>query len=251
MTQIALSVFPENAGLVKERKVSNRLSYKSGSRSGVRYSITLNGNTYPSMSAASKMYGIEYNCVKRRLQRGWSIEEAFGLVKRGPTQASRLKEKEWRRIEETGQRVCKRCKNEKPISAFPKHNTCVGGVSPVCRACKTHAVRKTRYGVSEEEYARLLESQGGKCAICRSPDPETRKGVHPDMAHQFCVDHDHSTGAVRGLLCMSCNVGLGKFKDEEKRLEAAIQYLKAAKDPNSPLRLSRKRWKCSGTKSRA
>jgi Recombination endonuclease VII len=62
----------------------------------------------------------------------------------------------------------------------------------------------------------MLERQGG-CAICGSPDPGWTKGWH--------VDHDHKSGALRGLLCNRCNLMLGHAKDSAVTLQAAIDYL--------------------------
>lgn len=68
----------------------------------------------------------------------------------------------------------------------------------------------------------LLEKQNGKCAVCG------RGGADPDMSNsskRLCVDHCHDTGAIRGLLCGHCNVGLGHFQDDPELLQAAIDYL--------------------------
>lgn len=65
-----------------------------------------------------------------------------------------------------------------------------------------------------EDYDRLLEEQDGRCALCES---EMKRAV---------VDHDHDTGKVRGLLCDTCNTGLGKFGDNAERLEAAAEYVR-------------------------
>lgn len=73
-----------------------------------------------------------------------------------------------------------------------------------------------KYGMSQIDFDRLLEEQGGVCAVC-SGKPSRRN---------FCVDHDHASGDVRGILCGECNIGLGKFKDSVDSLEAAIEYLK-------------------------
>ena len=67
-------------------------------------------------------------------------------------------------------------------------------------------------------YARLFEEQGGVCAICKDPPPP---------GQPLCLDHDHATHQVRGLLCNGCNTGLGAFKDDIKRMAFGMQYLTA------------------------
>ncbi len=79
------------------------------------------------------------------------------------------------------------------------------------------------YGMSLDDYEARLREQGGRCAICGGTDPQQKAG--PNGASDFVVDHDHSTGAVRGLLCGGCNTGLGLFRDDPVRLEAALRYL--------------------------
>lgn len=76
-----------------------------------------------------------------------------------------------------------------------------------------------RYGLSSIDYESMYEAQGGGCAICGRED----SGVVNRQL--LCVDHDHDTGEVRGLLCDSCNNGLGRFKDSPELLMSALQYL--------------------------
>jgi hypothetical protein len=86
---------------------------------------------------------------------------------------------------------------------------------------KTNARRKRlrRYGMTLESFENLFSKQEGKCAICGDLLLRSKKrGV--------CVDHCHATGEVRGLLCWSCNIGLGHFHDDPVRLEGAVLYLK-------------------------
>lgn len=78
---------------------------------------------------------------------------------------------------------------------------------------------KHRFGITGEEYDRLLETQGGMCALCGQPETVSHNGQTPSM---LAVDHDHETGAVRGLLCFRCNVGLGHL---DGLLEKAMQYV--------------------------
>jgi len=63
-----------------------------------------------------------------------------------------------------------------------------------------------------------MESQESRCAICKTDKPSTPYGI-------FYVDHDHKTGAIRGLLCHKCNTGIGLLNDEISILESAILYL--------------------------
>lgn len=79
-----------------------------------------------------------------------------------------------------------------------------------------HLMRK--YGLSLEQYDRMLAVQGGGCGICSRPARDD-SSLH--------VDHDHATGAVRGLLCFSCNNALADFREDRKLLRNAIGYLMA------------------------
>lgn len=82
-----------------------------------------------------------------------------------------------------------------------------------------------QFGIDGVEYDRLHARQDGKCAICRLP--ETAVHHKTGVARALAVDHNHETGAVRGLLCRDCNTGLGLFDDDEGALEAALVYLRA------------------------
>jgi hypothetical protein len=88
--------------------------------------------------------------------------------------------------------------------------------SPI--ASRAEHLRK-KYGMSVEAWEAMFVSQGGLCAICDDFLSFGKSGA--------CVDHDHRTGAVRGLLCTECNLGLGKFKDSLWHLERAAKYLAA------------------------
>jgi hypothetical protein len=74
------------------------------------------------------------------------------------------------------------------------------------------------YGITLEDYDRMYDEQNGRCAICRTNTPG-------GPGERFCVDHCHSTGTVRGLLCNNCNRALGHFKDDALLLQQAIKYL--------------------------
>lgn len=128
---------------------------------------------------------------------------------------------------------CKTCGEERPLSAFrkePRNKSGRRGSCNLCRNARRRAqydpdrkradnqknawkVRAWRYGSSEDELLALLAEQDGCCAIC---DRVMKKP---------CVDHDHETGQVRGLLCHACNNILGLANDSLYRLERAKQYL--------------------------
>ena len=77
---------------------------------------------------------------------------------------------------------------------------------------------RAKYGMSAEEFDGLLESQGGRCAICPA-EVGDKRGL------PLYVDHCHRTGAIRGLLCADCNFGIGKFHDDPALLIRAAEYL--------------------------
>lgn len=82
---------------------------------------------------------------------------------------------------------------------------------------------KREYGVSLEQAHALLDSQGGQCAICAKPLTMAQADKKAaDFSH---VDHCHTTGKVRGILCNNCNHGVGKFMDNPDLLRAAAAYL--------------------------
>jgi hypothetical protein len=107
-------------------------------------------------------------------------------------------------------RICRTCEKERSAKWYAKQTD-----------ERTYArVRRSnlqRYGMTPEEYDALLEAQNGVCAICKKPE-KTKRGV-------LHVDHDHSTGKNRALLCSLCNPGLGCFQDSPELLEAAKVYL--------------------------
>lgn len=113
-------------------------------------------------------------------------------------------------VPETGYRRTKYC------SAACKKRVMDGN----WRRRSPHYNRQYLYGIRQEEYEAMLAGQGGKCAICQT-DKWPGKDNRPH------ADHDHVTGQFRGLLCTSCNQGLGRFGDDPARLRAAAAYLEA------------------------
>jgi Recombination endonuclease VII len=134
---------------------------------------------------------------------------------------------------------CSRCMIYKLFSEFiqSQGNRKRGNVTAYCKKCtqayvhdtynpmKRRAERlKTRFNLMPEEYDAMLAQQGGVCAICKQP--ETGMDNTGKKVRALAVDHDHETGAIRQLLCGSCNYLLGYVKDNAERLQAASEYLK-------------------------
>jgi hypothetical protein len=88
---------------------------------------------------------------------------------------------------------------------------------------KRHNNLMKNYGISLDDYLELLKTQNGVCAICKQP--ETKINRHGTL-QPLCVDHCHINGHVRGLLCSSCNLGIGNLKDNIEYLLNAVEYLR-------------------------
>ena len=86
-----------------------------------------------------------------------------------------------------------------------------------------HWSLKRKYGIGLDDWTRIKDSQSNSCAVCGVHESESgKKGL--------AVDHCHTEGQVRGLLCGNCNTGLGQFKDDVALLQKAIQYLNKFKE---------------------
>lgn len=124
---------------------------------------------------------------------------------------------------------CKSCSVGNPWKASPKgirsnrRSTAVWEVkNPTKRALASQNNRlKSSYGITLNDYNNMRTRQNGLCAICQKPESLKRQGTSKALS----VDHCHSSGAIRGLLCTACNLGLGAFKDNVLYLEKAIIYL--------------------------
>ncbi len=111
---------------------------------------------------------------------------------------------------------CRICESEKSDDEFYLRST--GTRRAECKVCFIERQRIKNLGVCDAQYAAMLEEQDGRCAICCCALDSSRNT-------KFAVDHDHQTGAIRGLLCLKCNTGLGLLGDDADRLAAAINYL--------------------------
>ena len=127
---------------------------------------------------------------------------------------------------------CRTCKIAKTVYDFAKNSTGIHGIRGTCKDCRPKDTRRNirgrnvryKYGIESDEFVGMYEDQGGQCVIC-SIDvdlyaPDDRKA---NVAH---VDHCHTTGKIRALLCHQCNVGIGALTEDIEVLENAIQYIK-------------------------
>lgn len=133
------------------------------------------------------------------------------------------------------------CLRVKPLTRFNADRRRVRGVRARCKVCTRRQGRKylamnrdkcrarhwvqqlKKYNITPAGYAALLATQGGRCPGCGAT--AGRKG------QRLCVDHDHSSGAVRGLLCDGCNQALGHARDRPEVLRRLAHYLAGPKRP--------------------
>lgn len=153
-------------------------------------------------------------------------------------------------------KLCSACKQLLPLEDFSRDNRASTGLQSQCKVCRRpacdawraahpnasrewkaknrehlrrykreyHAAHpeqqrtanlRRKFSLTPVEYATMLTAQGGVCAICGNADER----------RMLSVDHDHATGAVRGLLCSNCNRAIGWLHDDPDLLRAAIEYL--------------------------
>lgn len=184
--------------------------------------ILFQEKSYPSLKNFCESNGFAYNNVKSRLQRGWSLEEACKHTKnpskkhKGPHVKNRLKEIE------KGEWECSFCGVVKTKDSFFKVATSIGGYSRQCKTCNRRRYQVTKYGLTLEKYEEFIKKQESKCACCKKPLEDFCSGQGKKT---ICVDHDHNTGVVRGLLCGLCNTGIGALGDNIEGLKKALKYL--------------------------
>jgi hypothetical protein len=87
-----------------------------------------------------------------------------------------------------------------------------------------NSILKAKYGIGIAEFDQMHINQGGVCAICGQPEKSVDRRTK--LSRNLSVDHCHNKGHVRGLLCGTCNPGLGHFKHDEGLLMKAIEYLR-------------------------
>lgn len=136
-------------------------------------------------------------------------------------------------------RTCPRCNVEKDTAMYYNDASRKSGISSWCQEClKTndrlyqinlkHKGRKARglkknFDMTYDQYVYMLKLQDNKCAICKLK--ETARNPNNKKLRSLSVDHDHTTGAIRGLLCITCNIALGMLKDDTAIVVSALEYL--------------------------
>jgi hypothetical protein len=129
-------------------------------------------------------------------------------------------------------KVCSKCKVDKSIDQFTKRYDRPIGVRPWCRECQRSIDAKSRetdkgkkkyrkqiwkkagIDITYEQYKEKYQALEGKCEICY------------DQLPSLCVDHNHATGEVRGLLCTPCNLAIENLKESPEIMSNAIKYIK-------------------------
>lgn len=145
------------------------------------------------------------------------------------------------------EKKCPKCAETKPRSEFHKDSRNKDGLYAYCKECNKakakawtkanpekareqarrrsaegrnrNAILMRKYGISAARYAEMLAAQGGVCAICGRP--EVGRKDHRNLV----VDHCHTSNQIRGLLCHSCNRGIGLLQDSPEILKKALTYL--------------------------
>lgn len=133
---------------------------------------------------------------------------------------------------------CSVCGMNRPLEWFHRHPTAPDGRRAQCKDCVSvytkkryaenpqrhrDAVDRSRYGMEPGDYERMFAEQKGQCAICGRHDSECPR--HNPRARGLNVDHDHTTGEVRGLLCLQCNLAVGYIEKAGTTAVAVAAYL--------------------------
>jgi hypothetical protein len=135
-----------------------------------------------------------------------------------------------------GWKKCYLCKTIKECDSFYKSKTGAQKRRGECKQCSNNVTKnyqakypelkktydqnhrlKNIFGITIEQYTELGNKHGWKCCICEKTETENKR--------KLAIDHDHSTGRIRGILCGNCNRGIGNLKDSVSLLQKAINYL--------------------------
>lgn len=117
-------------------------------------------------------------------------------------------------------KLCNVCKEHKPRNRdhFHPHRQRPGVFHSTCKSCRKNKHLVRHYGLTSEQYEKLLKKQRGRCKICRRLPPGKKK---------LSVDHPHGEDAVRvrALLCDRCNTMVGYFENTPKLVKAVLRYI--------------------------
>lgn len=167
-------------------------------------------------------------CEEEAKVKGFCLIHYNRMWRHGSCENSKTKRE---KLIEEGLSYCPKCDETKTLSEFTKDKHTAFGIAIYCKTChrkkgknrySTHKSEhknsqlKLEYNLTLEQYNEMLTQQDNKCAIC---------GNVNNLQRLMCVDHDHVTGKIRGLLCNRCNLGLGSFTDDVELLKKAINYL--------------------------
>jgi len=122
-------------------------------------------------------------------------------------------------------KYCCRCKQNKPSCEFHRCRGKRDWLSVLCRRCPQESGKRYRYGITENQQLEILQSQGNCCAICGTALDGSLIEANPLSPN---IDHCHTTGNVRGILCRSCNLALG-IAEQGDWLTKAAEYLERQK----------------------
>lgn len=147
-----------------------------------------------------------------------------------------MKQAETFDIPQAREKRCNTCGEVKALEQFVKQSSLPDGYSNLCKLCRRKRDRaayttekgrkswlKMKFGLTPEDYLDLLASVDHKCQICGAGEGASKR--NGKWTH-LSIDHIHETGEIRGILCDSCNPGLGMFKDDPELLEKAAAYLR-------------------------
>ena len=121
-------------------------------------------------------------------------------------------------------RNCNKCLRDQPLDQFYPSKKSKDGIDTWCKDCHFAKKLRRQYKLTPESYGAILDSQGGVCAICKTPPSSKRLSVDHD--HSCCPGEVTCGKCVRGLLCDGCNWWLGLINDDLTRLTEAEQYLR-------------------------
>jgi len=132
------------------------------------------------------------------------------------------------------QKICTACQASKALEEFKKNKDGKFGRHSICKQCSSernkyryangdsYAVRLNKlYGLSVAEYEEMYAEADGCCQSCGIPESELNR--------RLAVDHCHTTGKVRGLLCGKCNTALGQLDDNLDKITSLYSYLQERK----------------------